>query len=76
VTVSWFGPQNHAGYGLSVAPQNQREGDGMRHASRCSGLLRVEATRDRVFRSDLNTGRGATAGGACGTIAEATSRTN
>jgi hypothetical protein len=21
-TVSWFGPQNHAGYGLSVAPQN------------------------------------------------------
>jgi hypothetical protein len=24
-TVSWFGPQNQAGYGLSVAPQNQWE---------------------------------------------------
>jgi hypothetical protein len=23
--VFWFGPQNQAGYGLSVAPQNQRE---------------------------------------------------
>jgi hypothetical protein len=22
VTVSWFGPQNQAGYGLSVVPQN------------------------------------------------------
>jgi hypothetical protein len=22
---SWFGPQNQAGYGLSVAPQNRRE---------------------------------------------------
>jgi hypothetical protein len=21
-TISWFGPQNHVGYGLSVAPQN------------------------------------------------------
>jgi hypothetical protein len=24
-TVFWFGPQNQAAYGLSVAPQNQRE---------------------------------------------------
>jgi hypothetical protein len=24
---SWFGPPNQAGYGLSVAPQNQREDD-------------------------------------------------
>jgi hypothetical protein len=23
--VSWFGPQNQVGYGLSVAPQNQWE---------------------------------------------------
>jgi hypothetical protein len=22
-TVSWFGPQNQAGFGLSVAPQNR-----------------------------------------------------
>jgi hypothetical protein len=26
-TVSWFRPQNQAGYGLSVAPQNQWEND-------------------------------------------------
>jgi hypothetical protein len=25
VTVSWFGPQNHAGYGFLVASQNRRE---------------------------------------------------
>jgi hypothetical protein len=24
VTISWFGPQNQAVFGLSVAPQNQR----------------------------------------------------
>jgi hypothetical protein len=24
-TVSWFGPQNQAGYGLSVVPQNRWE---------------------------------------------------
>jgi hypothetical protein len=24
VMVSWFGPQNQVGFGLSVAPQNQR----------------------------------------------------
>jgi hypothetical protein len=24
-TVSWFEPQNQVGFGLSVAPQNQRE---------------------------------------------------
>jgi hypothetical protein len=24
-TVSWFGSQNQAGYGLSVAPQNRQE---------------------------------------------------
>jgi hypothetical protein len=30
--VAWvfrFGPQNHAGYGLSVAAQNRREDDGV-----------------------------------------------
>jgi hypothetical protein len=32
MTVSWFGPQNQAGYGLSVAPQNQWEDvDGAGH---------------------------------------------
>jgi hypothetical protein len=41
-TVSWFGPQNQVGYGLSVAPQNRREDeDGVGNASRCSGLLHL-----------------------------------
>jgi hypothetical protein len=31
-TVSWFGPQNHAGFGLSVAPQNRRRKVGAGHA--------------------------------------------
>jgi hypothetical protein len=36
-------------YGLSVTPQNRCEDeDGMRHASRSSGLLRVEASWARV----------------------------
>jgi hypothetical protein len=55
------------GYGLSVAPQNRLEGDGMGHASRSSGLC-VKASQARVFQSSLKTGGGATAGGACGTI--------
>jgi hypothetical protein len=50
VTVSWFGPQNQSGFGLSVVPQNQREGDGVGHASRSSSLLRVEVSRGRVFQ--------------------------
>jgi hypothetical protein len=48
-TVSWFGPQNQVGYGLSVAPQNRREDkDGVGHASRFSGLLHLEASLARV----------------------------
>jgi hypothetical protein len=43
------------------------------HASRSSGLLRIESSRARVFQSGLKTGRGATAGGACDTIAEVVS---
>jgi hypothetical protein len=26
-TISWFGPQNQTGFGLSVVPQNQRRED-------------------------------------------------
>jgi hypothetical protein len=70
MTVSWFGPQNQAGFGLSVAPQNRRREVGAGHASRPSGLLRVEASLARVFQSGLKTGGGATAGGARGTIVE------
>jgi hypothetical protein len=43
------------------------------HASRSSGLLRVEASLARVFQSSLKTGGGATTGGARGTIAEVAS---
>jgi hypothetical protein len=49
VTVFWFMPQNQVGYGLSVVPQNRREGDGVGHVSRSSGLLRMEVSRVRVF---------------------------
>ncbi len=71
--IFWFGPQNQIGYGLSVVPKNRRKGDGVGHASRSSGLLRVEASLARVSQSGLKTGGGATAGGARGTIAEVTS---
>jgi hypothetical protein len=46
--ISWFGPQNQLGFGLSVAPQNRWREDGMRHASRSSGSLHQEASRARV----------------------------
>jgi hypothetical protein len=58
--VSWFGPQNQVGNGLSVAPQNRREDeDGMGHASRSSGLLHLKASQARISQSSLKTGRGA-----------------
>jgi hypothetical protein len=68
--VYWFGHQNQVGYGLSIAPQNQRECDGVGHALRSSGLLRVEASQARVSQSGLKTSGGATADGTCGTIVE------
>jgi hypothetical protein len=43
------------------------------HASRSSGLLRVEASLARVSQSGLKTCGGATVGGARGTIAEVAS---
>jgi hypothetical protein len=55
MTVSWFVSQNQAGYGLSVAPQNQRESNNVEHASRSSVLLRVEVSWARVSQSDLKT---------------------
>jgi hypothetical protein len=61
VTVSWFGPQNHVGYGLSVASQNRREDeDDAGHALRSSSLLHLEASWARVSQSSLKTGGGAT----------------
>jgi hypothetical protein len=56
VTSSWFAPQNQAGYGLSVAPQNRWEDeDGAGRTSRSSGLLHMEVSRARVFQSGLKT---------------------
>jgi hypothetical protein len=69
-TVSWFGPQNQADFGLSVAPQNRQEDIGVGHASRSSGLLHVEASRAKIFQSGIKTDEGATTGGARGTIAQ------
>jgi hypothetical protein len=61
------------GFSLSVAPQNQRREVGAGHASRSSGLLCVEVSLARVSQSGLKTDRGATPGGARGTIAEVAS---
>jgi hypothetical protein len=72
-TVSWFGPQNQADFGLSVAPQNQRMEVGAGHTSRSSDLLHVEGSLTRVSQSGLKTGGGTTMGGARGTIAEVAS---
>jgi hypothetical protein len=49
--VSWFGHQNQVGFGLSVAPQNQRREVNAGHASRSSGLLHMEASLLRVSQS-------------------------
>jgi hypothetical protein len=74
VVVSWFGPQNQVGFGLSVAPQNRQREVGMGHASRSSGLLHVEASLARVSQSDLKTSGCVTMGGA--PIAEVTSESS
>jgi hypothetical protein len=76
VTVSWFGPQNQLGFGLSVAPQNHRREVVAGHASRSSSLLSVEASLARVFQSGLKTDGGATTGGARGTIVDVASETS
>jgi hypothetical protein len=59
VTVSCFGSQNQAGYGLLVTTTKLMGALRWRgHASRSSGLLRLEAGQGRVFQSDLKTGGG------------------
>jgi hypothetical protein len=73
VTVSWFGPQNHAGFNLSVAPQNRRWEVGAGHTLRSSGVLHVKASLARVSQSGLKTGGGATTDGARDTITEVAS---
>jgi hypothetical protein len=75
-TISSFGPQNHAGFSLSVAPQNRWREVGSGHVSISSGLLHVEASRVRVFQSAIKTGGGAAADGARGTITEVVSESS
>jgi hypothetical protein len=70
VTVSWFGPQNQAGFGLLVAPQNQWREVGAGHALRSSSLFGVEVSLVRVSQSGLKTSGGVTMGGARDTITE------
>jgi hypothetical protein len=72
-TVSWFGPQNQADFGLSVAPQNRQREVDAGHASRTSGL---KAGLARVSQSGIKTGGDVTAGGVRGTIVEVASRTS
>jgi hypothetical protein len=48
----------------------------VRHVSRSSSLLGMEASLARVFQSGLKTGGGATTGGARGTITEVVSETS
>jgi hypothetical protein len=74
--ISWFVPQNHVGFGLSIAPQTRRREVDAGHASRSSGFLRVEASLGSVSLSGLKTVGGTTTGDACGTIAEVTSETS
>jgi hypothetical protein len=52
------------------------ECDGVRHTSRCSGLLRVEGSMARVFQSGFKTDGVTTAGGARGTIVEVASESS
>jgi hypothetical protein len=66
-------PQNQVGFGLLVAPQNQRWEVSVGHASRSSVLFHVEASLARVSQSGLKTGGSTMAGFARGTIMEVAS---
>jgi hypothetical protein len=67
-----FWPQNQIDFDLLVAPQNRREGSGVGHVLRSSGLLHVKASGARVSQSGLKMGGGVTAGGARSTIVKVT----
>jgi hypothetical protein len=55
-------------FSLSVAPQNRRRDVGVGHTLR--SRLHVEESLPRVSQSGIKTGKGATTGGARGTIVE------
>jgi hypothetical protein len=48
--ISWFGPQNWASDGLSIASQNWQGDDSAGHMSRSNGLLLLQASRARIFQ--------------------------
>jgi hypothetical protein len=48
----------------------------MEHASRSTGLLRMEASLAMVSQSGVKTGGDTTTGGACGTIVEVVSESS
>jgi hypothetical protein len=72
-TISWFGAQNQAGFGLLVAAQNRWREHDAGHALRYDGLFCLKASYARVFQSGLKTGVGATVSGARGIITEVAS---
>jgi hypothetical protein len=69
-------PQNQADFSLSVASQNRRREVDAGHASRSSGLIRMEASMARVSQSDLKTSGCVITGGAHDTIAEVASESS
>jgi hypothetical protein len=80
-------PQNHCdsflvwvsksvGFRFVACVTKLMEGVSAGHALRCRDLLCVEASRARVFQSNLKTDGCATAGGACGTITEVMSKSS
>jgi hypothetical protein len=75
-TASWFRPQNQAGFGLLITPQNRWREDGVGYASRSGSLLRLEASHARGSQSDLKTSGGVMAGDARGTVTEVASGSN
>jgi hypothetical protein len=74
--VSWFVPQNQAGFVLSVASQDRWREVGVRHASRSRDLFHMEASLAKVSQSGLKTDGGAMTGGAHGIITEVTSESS
>jgi hypothetical protein len=61
---------------LSVVSQNRRREVDAGHASRSSGLIRMEASMNRVSQSGLKTSGCVMTGGAHGTIVEIASESS
>jgi hypothetical protein len=64
------------GIDLSIVPQNWQREDGVGHASRLDGLLRLKASHAKIFQSGLKTGGVTMVGGAYDTITDVTSESS